>query len=351
MTIPPEIQAFWQDFVAEEEALAAMPSQDRMERSNEILEQHLQGLALEVSASPTDSSADLIVTAHGKLENFPLLMRFVAAAPALNHHVLRAFRERAEDPDFAMGMEGFDLSTSDALVACEAHDGGIALEVRFAREIPQDFQDHAAHMVFIMLDHVLGEYDAAVKVSAVDFVDEAEDPDVPWTPLSTLAPVFDAFWQEELGRTGIFPSGEPSWAVLEWNPDADEEIDGDASGESGNPLLVMVNCEANAVAMRADLVNALTIDLPATDQASLAAARELQEQAATLLELAQTGLVAWTALQSGRRKALYYVSDAELARQTLAPLLSRIKDDPEGELQSEFDPNWSRYFEYAVHCR
>jgi hypothetical protein len=109
---------------------------------------------------------------------------------------VRAFRERAAAPGFSMGMDGFNLATSDVLMACGDDEGRIALEIRFAREIPQDFQDHARNMVFIMLDHVLGEYDFAVKVGAVDFVDEAEDAEVTWTPMDLLPPVFDAYWLE-----------------------------------------------------------------------------------------------------------------------------------------------------------
>ena len=106
------------------------------------------------------------------------------------------------------------MSTSEVLVACGQDDGQAALEIRFGREIPSDYQDHARNMAFIMLDHVLGEYDFAVKVGAVDFVEEASDPLAPWVPLSQFVPVFDRYWVDTLGRTSDFPAGEHDWSGM-----------------------------------------------------------------------------------------------------------------------------------------
>ena len=228
-------------------------------------------------------------------------------------------------------------------------------ELRFARDIPAEFAEHARHMTFIMLDHVLGEYDFAVKVGAVDFVGEDDyDADVSWTPLSQLPPVFDAFWTQTLGHTGHFPQGEPQWEglELEFNCAVDDEgnpvddPEGDAETGGSDEGVVAVNLAANAVAMRADLPYALTLDLAVPDSAALAAAQNLQEQAATLLQLPQLGVAALTLVRAGRRQALFYVSDEQLAKQTLAPLL--LRDEAATlELKLRYDPAWTGYFEYA----
>ena len=78
--------------------------------------------------------------------------------------------------------------------------------------------------------------------------------------------------------------------------------------------------------MRADLPYALTLDLAVPDSAALAAAQNLQEQAATLLQLPQLGVAALTPWwRAGRRQALFYVSDEQLAKQTLAPCCCAMK--------------------------
>lgn len=342
---PAAITAFWREFADSEGALHALPLRERVEEGNALLERHLEGLALEMSGGDGDAVVDLIVTAHGSIDRFPLLAQVVAAAPRLQHHAVRAFRERTQQPDFPIGMDGFELSTSEVLITCSQDDGQAALEIRFAREIPQDFQDHARNMAFIMIDHVLGEYDFAVKVGAVDFVDESADPDAEWTPLSLLPPVFDRYWSETLGRTGDFPSGEHVWGgmTLAFGGSDDED-----AGEPQDTALVMVNCSANPVAMRADLAYALTLDMPVGDRDELQVAQDLHDQAATLLELSQLGILAYTMTRSGRRKAVYYVGDEQLAKQALAPLL--LRDEAASlELSTTFDPAWSGYFEFAVH--
>lgn len=168
----PAIAAFWADFSAQEAALHAQPLVERVEQANTLLEAHVKGLALELQGHPEDAVVDLIITAHGSIEQFPLLTQLVDAAPKLQHHRVVAFRARTAEPDFPIGMDGFELATADVLVALQPDNGQAALELRFARDIPAEFAEHARHMTFIMLDHVLGEYDFAVKVGAVDFVGE-----------------------------------------------------------------------------------------------------------------------------------------------------------------------------------
>ena len=273
----PAIAAFWADFSAQEAALHAQPLVERVEQANTLLEAHVKGLALELQGHPEDAVVDLIITAHGSIEQFPLLTQLVDAAPKLQHHRVVAFRARTAEPDFPIGMDGFELATADVLVALQPDNGQAALELRFARDIPAEFAEHARHMTFIMLDHVLGEYDFAVKVGAVDFVGEDDyDADVSWTPLSQLPPVFDAFWTQTLGHTGHFPQGEPQWEglELEFNCAVDDEgnpvddPEGDAETGGSDEGVVAVNLAANAVAMRADLPYALTLDLAVPDSAA-----------------------------------------------------------------------------------
>ncbi|MGE0332556.1 MAG: DUF695 domain-containing protein [Ramlibacter sp.] len=337
------IAAFWLEFSSSEAALKSLPLRERMERGNELLERYLKDLALEFSGSDDDPVVELIVTAHGRIDRFQVLNDLVAAAPSLKHHAVRAFRERTAHPDFPMRMDGFELSTSEVLITCGQDNGQAALEIRFDREIPQDYRDHARNMAFIMIDHVLGEYDFAVKVGAVDFVEESIDPAAKWTPLSGLQPVFDRYWSETLGRTGAFPTGERQWSVMTVTfGESDEGED----GELADVATVTVNQSASAVAMRADLAYAFTLDLAVADRNELDAVRVLHDQAATLLELPQHGILAYTMVRDGRRKAVYYVGSEERAKQALAPLLLRI-EDTSLEVTVSFDPTWSDYFEFA----
>lgn len=350
-----DIAAFWRAFADAQASLQAQPLRERVESANVLIERHLSGLALEMSGGEDDVVVDLIVTAHGSTEHFPLLMQVVAAAPALQSYRVRAFRERTTEPDFPIGMDGFELATSEVLIALEQDGGQAALEIRFGREIPSDYLDHARNMAFIMLDHVLGEYDFAVKVGAVDFVEEPADPQAQWVPLSQLPPVFDRYWVQTLGRTGDFPIGEHDWSGMTLAFHAqpgDEAHEDDGEGEGHDQpegrAFVTINRSANPVAMRADLPYALVLDLAVGSGDALPAVKALQDQAATLLELPQLGILAYTMTRAGRRKAVYYVGDEQLAKQALAPLL--LWDEAESlELSMAYDPAWSGYFEFAAH--
>ena len=130
MTTPsPAIGAFWRAFSDALASLQALPLRERVGAANALIDQHLEGLALEMSGDDADAVVDLIVTAHGSIERFPLVAQVVAAAPALLHYRVRAFRERTTQPDFPIGMEGFELSTSEVLVALEQTAGELVLRV------------------------------------------------------------------------------------------------------------------------------------------------------------------------------------------------------------------------------
>jgi len=339
MAVSPEITAFWQTFAQREGELAALPPVERVERANEMLERHVSGLAVEISGKPEDAVHEITLTAHGDLERFPLLMDLAAAAPPLKHHTVRAFRERAKNTDFGIKMADFELTTSDLLASCGEDDGRIALQIRFDREVPDGMREHAQQMAFILLDHVLGEYDFAVKVGAVDVIDDVPDLEATWTSLESFARVFDAHWRDVLGHTGDFPDGEYEWSGMTLRANGNEAVD---------TLVVTVNRSANALALRADLVHALTLDLPVPDADALSAAHAFQDQAATVLEQPRLGILALVVTRGGRRRAVYYVNDVEGARAALAPLLSREGLAPDA-LEFAFDPTWSRYFEFAVY--
>jgi hypothetical protein len=331
------IDTFWLDFLQGEADLIKKPVREQVEQINETLEASLDGLALEMSANDGDLQIDMIATAHGSKDRFPLLMDFVKRAPPLKHYSLSAFRTRTDRPDFPMRMDDFELATSDVLIGHFADEGQVGIEVMFARELPSDMQDHARNMAFIMLDHVLGEYDFAIKVGVVDFVDEFSGEVLQSTPLHQFGAVMDSFWAGPLGHTGLFPNGEDRWSTLTLAFEGDGE---------GNHAIVSVNDSANAVAARPDLGHAIELRLPAHDHATLDIARDIQDQIATRLELQHAGILSHTMLRNGERMANYYVGDLPAALELIQAGV-RVATLSDAKLNSEFDPSWSKYFEFA----
>lgn len=331
------IDNFWLQFQAGEAELIRKPVLEQVEQINEVLEQCLEGLALEMSAHDGDMQVEMIATAQGAKDRFPLLMDFVKRAPVLGHYSLSAFRRRVEEPDFPIQMSDFEFATSDIVIGHFADRGQVGIEVMFVREMPSDMQDHAQNMAFIMLDHVLGEFDFAIKVGTVDFVSALSDSVVCSTKLHEFGDVLDGFWTDTLGHTGLFPSGEHEWTALKVVFKNDGE---------GNESIVSINDSANAVAARSDFGYAVELRLPAHDHKTLAIARELQEQIATRFELHHAGILSHIVLRNGERSANYYVGDLPAGLELVGAGVNKLAAG-DVDVRSEFDPAWSKYFQFA----
>lgn len=328
---PAAVAAFWREFAAREQVLSAQSGQDFVEAVNTLLSACTEDLALELEGE--DSPRRLVITAHGRVEQFANVQALAAAAPPLAHHEVGAFRTRGSG-EFAMRMNDFELPTSDVIVGHYNARGLVGLELRFARDVPMDLVEHARHMAFIMLDHVLGEYDFAVRVGPVDFVESFSDEVEGEQPLAAFAPVFDRFWRDTLGRNDRFPGDEGPWAMLE----VDE-------GDDHPAMMMMLNRGADALTTRADLPWALEVTLPVEDRASLDRVQDAQDAIARALEAGQDGVLALSRMASGQRTALYYVGSAATAAER-ARAACQQAGLPAPGLACAFDPSWHSYLDF-----
>lgn len=336
-----QIAAFWSDFSAGLSALEALDGQEFVERANELLQRHAPGLALELEGRPAEAGARLIVTAHGNIEQFENVQALVREAPRCPPYAVQAFRSRMapgpQGSDFAMHMQGFELSCAEVLVAHYDAGGIVGLELAFAKPIPQDMAEHARHMAFIMLDHVLGEWDFSVRVGPVDFVDASADARGDAQPLSAFPPVFDAFQREVLGRSYAYPQeDEDRWISL--------EVRARDAGDDEPPGLLSFHDGANALATRADLSHFLTWTFPVSSQQELDSARDAQDALEAQLLSQQGGILAFSRMERMQsRVAAFYVADPADAVQRAERIAARHAPGLEAELQVVFDPAWHEY--------
>jgi hypothetical protein len=334
--------AFWQAFLKEEAAWQPLALRKKFEAMDVFVKQHYPKLAFELfDLKDREGVTGLCITAHGDVEQFPSLMDLVHVAPPLAHYEVHAFRSRFKDrAGFKMGMAGFELTPSDVLIGYYAAGQQVGMEIHFASEIPAQYKDHARQMAFIMLDHFIGEYDFAVKVGPVKFVEAWSDAIQAPAPLDQFPPLFDRFWTQELGHTGVFPS----WNNQEWRGlEAIQKSDSALAGGPEEKSLIIVNVSAKTVAMRADLSLAMTLTLSGSDKAELNFAQKKQDQIGEILEHKQIGILALTVLKKGRRHAVYYVSD----RDAVQRLIDQMIDSNAFELEAEHDFKWSKYRYFA----
>lgn len=335
-----EAQAFWAAFLAREQALAGLPARDFVQQANELLQTFAPQLALEVEGKDDAGPRGLVVTAHGDKARFPDVLTMVSQAPQMRlFSPVTAFRLRASNGDFSMGMEGFSLSTGDIQAQLSADRGLVGLTLRFEREIPMDMADHARHMAFIMLDHVIGEYDFAVRVGGVDFVEAFADDAGESVRLSQLPDAFDRFWQSALGRTGVLPTDESQlrWDLLELSP----------QDEDGRPDIMTLSRSADALATRADLAFCLDVEVDVGGTDELERARDLQDALEAFLQREGRGVfvLSLVRMDEGRRLCRFYVESDQGWIDALEGLCrAHGFDDP--SIDAWFDPSWDAYLAY-----
>ena len=324
--------AFWDEVKKDERWLSGLDSRELVDELNGWLEPLAPRLAAEVCGE-APARREIVITAHGSTGQFENVLELTRRAPAMESFIACAFRLRSEDGSFGMQMDDFKLSTEDVLITHAAEEGRIAIRIAFRNEIPMDCVDHAKNMAFIMLDHVLGEYDFAIKVGAVDFAEAGEEPQ--GIPLDQFRAVFDAFWVNDLGRTGLFPDGEHGWTAMTAT-----------HGETGSERLILRNDSANALVGRADLCTTLTVSLAVTSNEELDVVRDFEERLSAEMLRSQSGICTHVVLADNVRTMVWSVGDAELARQAARSALAAVPWAPES-LATAFDPAWDDYLGWA----
>jgi hypothetical protein len=333
-----QVSAFWQQFSAQLVALQALPGVEFVEQANALLQQHAAALSVELEGRPGEPGARLVFTAHGDVEQFENVQALVRQAPPGLPYAVQAFRSRTLGGNFAMRMQDFELSCADVHVAHYDAGGITGLTLSFGKDIPDAMQEHARHMAFILLDHVLGEWDFAVRVGPVDFAEgESQEAEDRGLPLPSFPVLFDAFQRQVLGRSYAFPTeAEDRWMSL--------EVRVRDGGPDEAPDLLTFHDSANALATRADLSHLLEWTLPFSSQAELDGARDAQDALEAELLRLQRGITAFTRIEGmATRTAVFYVDDPADALPLAERLGAEHAPAQPGQLQLRFDPSWREY--------
>ena len=326
-------KTFWQTWQAEYPQLSKLDDIDFVERSNDILHQTLPDVFLEIEGYPNDKDSALIFTADGRIKHFPEVQAVVQAAPKNLPYQVHAFRN--PDPNsgnnFFIEMSDFRLSPSDIAVRLDEWREMPALEIAFNRNIEKQYVKHAHNISCIILDHLLGEYNAVVKIGAVDFLEQPEDG---FFPLSELPEKLDDMWQQ-LGRSGVYPQPEWEYAFAEVEENEEREQD---------QLLLTRNQSANSLLGRADMAWIVWIDAELNDDDSVQAAYDLHEEFIGYAAQHQQGIdtLSVTNLSQGIRT----VYAATSAPETLLPqAIALCEKYPQlnAKAECEYDPTWAHY--------
>ena len=137
--------------------------------------------------SEADWPIEVIISADGDVEAFPLVAALVSGAPVIEGFKITAFRPRVGDA-YALGMFGKEVTFSQ--VRYEAWDEDDRMGVKLYIGVTGLEGDELDAMAFILLDMALGEHDVATGLGTIEVAmgrpDNAKR-------LKDLAAEFDAF--------------------------------------------------------------------------------------------------------------------------------------------------------------
>ncbi len=325
---------FWAAWQQQEAELSQLDDIDFVEQANDLLHQFCAECIVELEGIAPDSKElpCLVFSANGIREHFPQVQALAELAQTQRYRV-RAFRSplAAVAPDFAIKMDGFSLRIGDIAVALSEWRMLPALDITFTTPIPDDMREHAQNMAIIMLDHVIGEWAATVKIGALDFADSIAPEQA--ISLAELPEKLNKMWLE-LGYTGVYPEPEWQFGIHKIEENENEEQD---------DLILMRNESAASLLGRADMGWVLYVEAQLSSKADLDAAYALQDSVEAEASLNQQGIFALSIMNmtEGTRCMCYSTSNpAGLVEKAFAlceqcPLPTTIS--------CQYDPNWSYY--------
>lgn len=132
---------------------------------------------------------EFIISADGKREAFPAVIRLAEAAPTLPRWRIVKFRPRRKDPCL-IGIGDLEFSSDDVLATLEPE--GIRIGVSIFLGDASHFDDKiVGHIGFLLLDYTLGEYDVETLVGTVSFHPKERSTRLKKIPLRDLPLAFD----------------------------------------------------------------------------------------------------------------------------------------------------------------
>ena len=183
----PAIARFWKWFSAHASDLRDSPDlQQSMLTIGDEIGKVEKGVFAEIEKGDPDPT--LVITADGDRRLFPVVKQIHAARPAVLGWKIVAFRQRM-DPgsSFAIEMDGKKLDPATMKVVAQKEGDRLAIVVYvpgFTR-----LEDYGP-APYVVLDHVVGEYDMETKIGAIDWA-STDDAPANARPLTTLPATVD----------------------------------------------------------------------------------------------------------------------------------------------------------------
>ena len=162
------VTAFWTWFLEHEPFyyhLELYDTDDLFEKLCYELHKIDENLTFEFTSILPNRKREFTISADGIRASFPAVLGLIKAAPKLDHWDIVAFRQPAPIP-ICIKIEDIALSYTDIMFQYYIHNRELALTLFIKDLVPNNQIYEVA--TCILLDALLGEYDAVTKIRYVD---------------------------------------------------------------------------------------------------------------------------------------------------------------------------------------
>lgn len=184
-----KVAAFWEWFAENKAAYFELEESGR-DRLFSQLEKKLhkvnRHLAFEFGESLAAGKREFIISADGVVEAFDDVIELVDHAPALGSFNIIGFRQ-PHDEEFSVAYGDIELGWADIFCTFEKDSDEVNL-VLYIKGFAEDNEDEFISASFILLDTVIGEYNAGMRIGEIEFISYEGQPNV--RPIKDLQSLF-----------------------------------------------------------------------------------------------------------------------------------------------------------------
>ena len=130
-------------------------------------------LVFEISFEKEENKMNFVVSADGDISLFPLVIELCGIAPTYQRWNIVPFRPRLEQKNQVIDVDGIKLDYDDVYFTYTTQDDYLNLDVYIKGYDQED--NRYIHTYFILLDSLIGDYDAVTKIGVTTVYTYVED--------------------------------------------------------------------------------------------------------------------------------------------------------------------------------
>ncbi|MDJ0331855.1 hypothetical protein [Planococcus sp. S3-L1] len=168
-----KVAAFWEWFADNKEVYSRLDESSRSKLLNQLekkLHKVNKHLAFELSELLINDKRQFIISADGMVEAFDDVIDLVGQAPEFESFTIIAFRQR-QDEEVSIEYGDIKLAWEDIFCTFEKDNANDEVNlILYIKGFTEENEDEFISASFILLDTVIGEYNAGMRIGEIEFI-------------------------------------------------------------------------------------------------------------------------------------------------------------------------------------